>query len=225
MVLTDTAVRQAKRKDRGYTLAEGNGLALFVHPRGGKYWHFRYRANGKGNRISLGIYPEVSLENARLRREEARRRVAADVDPRGEPREARCVMTFRQVVNEWDAFRTTRLSQCRKGAAAQCQPVSIHPAAALRGFAWLANRRGAVDTKPQRRRNRHSAMFRQTRRTRSDAQNLSQGQVRAQLGERSGKSSTQPGLNAHSFDDCVTEGMDQESVADKDMRLLARKLR
>lgn len=71
MALTDTAVRQAKPREKAYTVADGDGLALFVHPRSGKYWHFRYRVGGKAHRVSLGTYPEVSLRDARLRREEA----------------------------------------------------------------------------------------------------------------------------------------------------------
>ncbi|NKQ10649.1 DUF4102 domain-containing protein [Pseudomonas sp. SST3] len=69
MALTDTAVRQAKPSERAYTVSDGDGLALFVHPRGDKYWHFRYRASGRAQRVSLGTYPEVSLKEARLRRE------------------------------------------------------------------------------------------------------------------------------------------------------------
>lgn len=121
MALTDTAVRQAKPKDRAYTVADGDGLALFVHPRGGKYWHFRYRASGKAHRVSLGTYPEVSLKDARLRREEARRKVAAGIDPRAEPEQSPRLVSFRQVANDWDAFRTPRLTQGRKGSAAQAR--------------------------------------------------------------------------------------------------------
>lgn len=87
MALTDTAVRQAKPSERAYTVSDGDGLALFVHPRGDKYWHFRYRASGRAQRVSLGTYPEVSLKEARLRRE-ARRKVAAGVDPREKSEES-----------------------------------------------------------------------------------------------------------------------------------------
>lgn len=121
MPLTDTAIRQARPREKAYTLADADGLALFIHPRGGKYWHFRYRLGGKGCRISLGTYPEVSLKDARLRRDDARQKVAAGIDPRSSPGTPPAIVTFRQVANEWDTFRTPRLTQGRKGSAAQAR--------------------------------------------------------------------------------------------------------
>ena len=59
MALTDTAVRQAKPKDKGYTLADGDGLALFVHPRGGKYWHL-YRANERQSHLARRLLQGVA---------------------------------------------------------------------------------------------------------------------------------------------------------------------
>jgi len=60
---------------------DGGGLFLLVTPSGGKLWHFKYRFNGKEKKLSLGTYPEISLADARQRRDEARREVSHDVDP------------------------------------------------------------------------------------------------------------------------------------------------
>lgn len=72
MALSDLAVRQAKATGKDYTLADLDGLALFVAAQGGKSWHFRYYWLGKQKRMSLGPYPAVTLREARALREEAR---------------------------------------------------------------------------------------------------------------------------------------------------------
>lgn len=81
MKLTDTAIRQAKPKDKPYKLADGGGMYLEISPAGGKWWRLKYRIDKKEKRISLGTYPEVSLKQARERREEARKLLANSVDP------------------------------------------------------------------------------------------------------------------------------------------------
>ncbi|MFT3777738.1 MAG: Arm DNA-binding domain-containing protein [Ottowia sp.] len=81
MPLTDIAVRQARPKDKNYTLSDGRGLGLCVTPSGGKNWYFRYSWLGKQQRMALGRYPEISLKEARVRREESRACVAQGIHP------------------------------------------------------------------------------------------------------------------------------------------------
>ena len=70
--LTATQVHNAKPKDAPYKLFDGGGLFLHVTPSGGKHWKMKYRqANGKESLLSFGAYPEVSLEQARRKRDEA----------------------------------------------------------------------------------------------------------------------------------------------------------
>jgi hypothetical protein len=80
--LSDTAVRQAKPKDKAYTLTDADGLTLFVSPSGSKAWHYRYRLGSKQPRISFGTYPALSLKDARAMRDNARNLVAKGLDPR-----------------------------------------------------------------------------------------------------------------------------------------------
>ena len=71
--LTDVAVRNAKRKDKRYTLADGGGLHLEVLPSDRKSWFARYRLpDGKQRTVVLGFYPALSLADARLKAEEVR---------------------------------------------------------------------------------------------------------------------------------------------------------
>lgn len=79
--LTATAVKQAKPKEKTYRLADGGGLYLEVSPKGGKYWRYKYRFSGKEKRLSIGVYPDVSLKDARKAHQEARAKLADDIDP------------------------------------------------------------------------------------------------------------------------------------------------
>lgn len=74
MSLTDTAVRQARATGKDYTLTDTDGLALFVSATGAKQWHFRFSWAGRQPCISLGGYPQISLQEARRIRDEARAR-------------------------------------------------------------------------------------------------------------------------------------------------------
>ncbi|MBI2802782.1 MAG: DUF4102 domain-containing protein [Gammaproteobacteria bacterium] len=76
MALSDTAVRKAKSSPKARKLADERGLFLYLAPAGGKYWRFKYRFDGKEKLLSFGIYPDVSLTEAREKRDEARRYLA-----------------------------------------------------------------------------------------------------------------------------------------------------
>ena len=81
MPLTDTAIKKAKPEVTPYRMADGGGMCLYVHPNGGKYWRLSYRFGGKQKTLALGVYPDVSLFDARDRREQARKLLANDTDP------------------------------------------------------------------------------------------------------------------------------------------------
>lgn len=107
MALTDIKVRTAKPTDKQYKLTDGNGMHLLVHPNGSRYWRLQYRFGGKQKMLALGVYPEVSLADARARRDEARKLLANGIDPgdkkkndKVEQKEAR---TFEQLAIEWHA--------------------------------------------------------------------------------------------------------------------------
>lgn len=125
MPLTDTAVRQAKPRDKDYSLSDTAGLSLFVAAKGSKAWHFRFSWHGKQPRISLGTYPEITLKEARERRDQARSLVAKGIDPRAERRDEKraattgAVKTFEVVANEWHAFKSPRMIAAKKGGVTQ----------------------------------------------------------------------------------------------------------
>ncbi len=113
MPLTDTAIRSAKPSDKTIRLFDERGLYLEVSPSGGKWWRLKYRFDDKEKRISLGVYPDVSLKDARDRRDEARKLLANGIDP-SENRKAmksakieRTANSFEVVAREWFAKYST----------------------------------------------------------------------------------------------------------------------
>ena len=107
MSLTDVAVRQAKPAAKAAKLYDDRGLFLLVTPDGAKWWRFRYWLAGKEKLLSLGVYPEVSLKQARSARDSARKLLADGIDPGVQRRVAkaarveRAANSFEAVAREW----------------------------------------------------------------------------------------------------------------------------
>ena len=79
-MITDVLIRQAKPKDKPYKVSDGGGLYLLINATG-KYWRLNYRFAGKQKTLAAGVYPVVSLIDARKKREEAKALLAKDIDP------------------------------------------------------------------------------------------------------------------------------------------------
>lgn len=102
MALTDTTVRSAKPKDKAYKLYDDNGLFIQITPAGGKWWRFKYRFEGKEKLLSFGTYPEVSLVNARRRRDDAR--VLLANDPAQDPSAKRQLEKSEKLASQTNTF-------------------------------------------------------------------------------------------------------------------------
>jgi integrase len=117
MALSDTALRNAKPTDKPYKLYDERGLYLIVNPNGGKWWRLKYRLDGKEKTISLGTYPEVTLAQARGKRDDARALVAAKTDPSHHRKETKTQArlaaqnTFEAVANEWHSLHNKSKSE------------------------------------------------------------------------------------------------------------------
>lgn len=81
MGLTDLKVKSAKPKDNKYKLSDEKAMYLLVQPTGGKLWRLDYSFDGKRKTLALGAYPDVSLSDARTRRDDARKQIAQGLDP------------------------------------------------------------------------------------------------------------------------------------------------
>jgi integrase len=103
MALSDSAIRAAKTCDKPVKLYDERGLYLLVNPTGSRLWRFKYKFEGREKLLSFGQYPDVPLKLARERREEARRKVADNVDPSAERQASKVAHAndFRSVAEEW----------------------------------------------------------------------------------------------------------------------------
>jgi len=114
MHLSDKACKTAKPRAKTYKLSDGNGMYLEVTPTGSRYWRLKYRFDGKEKRLAFGVYPEVSLAEARDKRDAARKLLAAGIDPsfaRQEGKQNRILSasnTFEMVAREWHQHNIER---------------------------------------------------------------------------------------------------------------------
>ncbi len=110
--LTENEVKKAKPTDSPYKIADGGGMYLLVKPTGGKYWHLAYRFNNKQKLLALGVYPEVSLKEARIKREAARKLLQKGTDPSEAKKEEKRLSilqaenTFEAIAKEWLSNKT-----------------------------------------------------------------------------------------------------------------------
>ncbi len=117
MKLTNTAALKAKPEAKPYKMADGGGMYLEVMPNGSKYWRLKYRVAGKEKRLALGVYPDVSLKDARARRDEARKLLANGDDPgavkQAQKRQAKLstANSFEAIAREYHALKTPMWSQ------------------------------------------------------------------------------------------------------------------
>ena len=108
-MLTDTAVKNATPSEKPYKLADALGLYVIVNPNGSKWWRVDYRHQGKRKTLSAGVYPTVTLKQARAERDRLRESLDKGLDP-GLKRKADIdaqnrVDTFEAVAREWHAIK------------------------------------------------------------------------------------------------------------------------
>lgn len=117
MPLTDVKVRSAKPKDKAYKLTDGEGMHLMVHPNGSKYWRLQYCFDGKQKTLALGVYPEITLSEARQRRDEAKRQITTGTDPSEQKkvdkqlRQTLVDNTFKAIALEWHEYKRPNWSK------------------------------------------------------------------------------------------------------------------
>ena len=98
-MITEIQARKALPKEKPYMLRDDRGLYLRVDPAGRKYWILRYWENKKEHQLSLGVYPEISLKDARLKRDEIQTARAKGENPA--LKSVRKMQIFSEAANEW----------------------------------------------------------------------------------------------------------------------------
>ncbi len=145
--LTATAIRNAKPADRVQRLADGRGLYLEITPTNRRYWRMKYRHAGKEKRLALGVYPEVTLAEARQRRDAARSAIRDGRDPSAERRSERqqaklsADNSFAAIAREWLASQKKKLATITYDKAVRTLETMVFP--------WLGTRPIAEISPPE----------------------------------------------------------------------------
>jgi integrase len=142
-MLTDAAIRAAKPREKAYKLFDGLGLYLEVTPTGSKLWRLKYRHDGRENRLALGAHLDTSLKQARERRDDARRSLAAGIDPSSQRQAEKLATanTFEAVAREWLVLQEKKLAKATYAKAAWTFETLVFPYIGSRPIAKL----GAMD--------------------------------------------------------------------------------
>lgn len=138
MALSDTRIRTAKPKEKLYKIADERGLHLLVTPAGGKWWRLKYKIDGKEKSLSLGVYPDVSLADAREKRDQARKLIAAGTDP-SETRKATKAAKLERAANSFEVIARMWLN----GYASNLSPATVEKNLRLFErdiFPWIGGR-------------------------------------------------------------------------------------
>jgi integrase len=148
-LLSPKKISNAKPTDKNQTLNDGEGLSLLITPKGGKWWRFRYKYAGKPKLLSFGIYPDVSLAEARARRDEARKLLAQDppIDPNEVKKAKKQALygkhenSFEALAREWAESYFIHKSDSHKERTLRRLEIYIFP--------WLGNKPIADITAPE----------------------------------------------------------------------------
>lgn len=147
MALTDTFIKQVKHtgKPAGDKYADGGGMFLLVKA-AGKYWRLDYAIHGKRKTLALGVYPAVSLAQARQLREQAKKLLAQDIDPGQAKREQKlqkrveAANTFKAVAEQWLKATAADRSERTQDKARQLLEKDVYPSIGAMPIASIAPR-------------------------------------------------------------------------------------
>ena len=138
MRLSATAAKQAKPKDKPYKLSDEKGMFLLVNPNGSKYWRLKYRFAGKEKTLALGVFPDVSLADAREARDDARKLLAKTIDPGAVKRTEKATLlqgaanSFEVVATEWFEKKMATKSESHRVRTWRCFKNDLFPPLAKR---------------------------------------------------------------------------------------------
>jgi uncharacterized membrane protein YvlD (DUF360 family) len=163
MTLTATAVKHAKPRNKPYKIFDEKGMFLLVSPSGSRCWRQKYRYAGKEKTLALGVYPDISLADARDKRDEARKALANDIDP-GEVKKARKMVlqqeaedSFMAIATEWYNLRKKDWSKSHRDRVWRALEKDLFPRLGNRPIAQISRKevlralrkiesRGALET-------------------------------------------------------------------------------
>ncbi len=129
--LNISSIKSAKPKDKPYRLSDGKGLFLLINPNGSKWWRFHYRYIGKQKTLSMGVFPEVGLADARKKISEARKLLADGVDPSIERKEEKLTNqeqnSFKNIAFQWLDLKSSKWSDGHTNGVKRSLELNIFP--------------------------------------------------------------------------------------------------
>ncbi|MBN2644615.1 MAG: integrase arm-type DNA-binding domain-containing protein [Desulfuromonadaceae bacterium] len=145
--LTATTLKNAKPQEKPYKLFDGHGLFIIIKPNGSRWWRFKYRFSGKQKEISMGVYPDTSLAQARKVCQEARERLAQGIDPSQARKDAReeaealAENSFEAVAREWITAQRGQWTETNTNTVTRRLETNVFP--------WLGKRPISEITAPE----------------------------------------------------------------------------
>lgn len=130
MLLTDAKIRKQAPDNTTIKLSDGDGLFLFITPQGKKWWRFRYRFNGKEKMLSLGVYPGVSLAEAREARNDCRKQLRQGTNPaavRKKETLSATASTFESITRDWHNRFKAKWSENHAGRILRRLEIDVFP--------------------------------------------------------------------------------------------------
>lgn len=133
MKLTAKAIDSAKPKDKAYKLSDGGGLYIEITPKGSKLWRLKYRFLNKQKKLSIGVYPTITLAEARDHREEAKKLLAGGLDPSAVKKATKEEMiqelsnTFEVIAREWHEHKKSEWSEVNAKTTLQRLEKDVFP--------------------------------------------------------------------------------------------------
>ncbi|EHI0520459.1 integrase arm-type DNA-binding domain-containing protein, partial [Escherichia coli] len=133
MALTARQVETARPKEKDYKLSDERGLYLLVKTTGARYWRLKYRIAGKEKKLALGVYPDVSLAEARIKRDDARKIISEGGDPGEKKRKEKLTQkisatnTFHALATEWHQHKSLSWSESYARSVLEALDKDIFP--------------------------------------------------------------------------------------------------
>lgn len=133
MPLTNTAIRQAKPKEKPYKMPDGKGLYLHVMLNGSKYWRKKYRYSGKEKLLAIGVYPTVTLAEAREKNREADKLLAQKMDPsrlkqeQKQLQQHKSLNSFQNIAQEWHENQKAGWSENHASKILRSLEINVFP--------------------------------------------------------------------------------------------------
>ncbi|MFC6672532.1 tyrosine-type recombinase/integrase [Marinobacterium aestuariivivens] len=143
MPLNDRQVKAAKPREKPYKLSDEKSMYLEIFPNGSKYWRMKFRFNGKENRLSFGVYPDVSLKQARDARDEARQLLAQGIDPSTHKKAQKLASrtaaanSLEVVAREWFDVRMKDKSESHRSRSLRALEMYLFPSLGRRPLAEI----------------------------------------------------------------------------------------